>query len=378
MYIYYILFFVLAAFSFVEKFCSISKNKKKIIIYIFSALFVLLSAFYYGAAGDYHAYERTFQNSSINSVTIIEPLYSLINFAIRSFTNQYWILRLALAVIVMSLWAKVITRFENSFIEKNALTILFVLWALKQGNIFVIRSTIAVAICAYSLRYIEERKLWQFVVCSLTAFGFHMMTIVWFPAYFIFNKRKMRGIYYLGILLCFIFPSLVQNTIISLIPLVPSVYLKTKLTTYFINRAGWNGGNAYSTAFLTLKGSANMIIMVIFFIVVISRTKKCKQIISGNDYLNLNIERYEYYYNIYLIGALMYVISMITTIAVARAALPYTSMQFIILPGILDLPDFKRRIIDKFVVWALFVSYIFLRMYVSINDGAHTFTTIFM
>lgn len=150
----------------------------------------------------------------------------------------------------MCLWAKVITRFENCFIKENALTILFVLWALKQVNIFIVRSTIAVAICAYSFRYIEERKLCKFVVCLLVALGFHIMAIVWFPSCFLFNKRKMRRIYYFGILLCFIFPSLVQNIIISLIPLVPPGYIKTKLASYFISRAGWTGGSAYSAIFM--------------------------------------------------------------------------------------------------------------------------------
>lgn len=50
-----------------------------------------------------------------------------------------------------------------------------------------VRYGFAIVIVMYSLQYIFERKLWQYCVCMLLAFGFHYSAIVFWPMYFLYG-----------------------------------------------------------------------------------------------------------------------------------------------------------------------------------------------
>ena len=274
--------------SYVELFGKCSNKKKRYILFAISLFYIILSCVYRGPMGDFYVYEEEFIKTDISHLTNIEKnhfeyLYEVLSVIVRSFTSSYTVFRLVVATIVMWLWYKTYTYEPINFCSKYIFTILLVVWALSFGNIFIIRSTIACSICAYSIRYIYEKKPICFFLCCCLAFGFHTMSVIWTPAYFIYNCRKIR---------------------------------KTRIT--------------------------------IFILCIISL------VLSSH----------------YLFGVFIYIISLFTSLALSRAALPYTMFQYVLLPQIFEFKPFNKGA-KKQLTFIIFIFYLLLRMIVTIRGAAY-------
>ena len=60
-----------------------------------------------------------------------------------------------------------------------------------------IRQCIAIAIFAYSLKYVEERKSVQYFICAALATTMHTISIIYFPFYFLGNVKLKKKLYYI-------------------------------------------------------------------------------------------------------------------------------------------------------------------------------------
>ena len=363
--IYWYVYAILAIFSFCDIFSKLSKRTKKTIISLTLFFFAVLSSIYNGPCGDLYKYKEYFYYPISLQLTIFEPLYVYISSLVKTLTDSYSAFRFVIACIVMKLWYKILVERSACVYKDYSITILLILWALKEGHIFIIRSTIAVAIAIYSIRFIRERELKKFLITVLIMLGFHLMSIVWLPAYFVYYKNEYRKYYIYVAILFGIFHSRIAGLITGITSRIPGFYA-IKITSY-INKgmAGSTGGAAYDYNTLVLKGSANMILLIIIFLYVSYRKKQ----LAHQD-------EFEHMFNIYAFGAMLYVLSMSTAIALGRASLPYTTLQFIMLPYVFDLPEFKKNIAQKFTTYVCFMSYLTVRMIPQLTENM-SFVTIF-
>lgn len=314
--------------------------------------------------GDYTTYKAYFENITNSHLTNFqdnrfEYLYELINVIIHWFTTKYYILRLVMALIVMGLWYKIYTYWQDENNKRYALTTLFILWSLNFGNIFIIRSTVAVSICVYSIRYIEGKNLKKFLLSVIIAMGFHTMSIIWAGAYFIFRKSAWKKFYYIILGLVVLFSNYMAKFVLEIASyLGERIY--NSIYSYIMYGANQTFSVTYDNRFTTFKALLNIVFLLILFIYVVRRKEKMCTLQNEDRYLNL-----------YLIGSIVYVIALNSSNALTRAALTYNSAQYFLLPRMFDLPEIRRNITIKFMTFMLFVTYLYMRMYMNINSNAY-------
>lgn len=364
--IYYFLFFFFFAISFIEVVgVKIRRDYKRIIIFIVFVFLIVLSTIYYGPVGDLYEYENYFYNVKLSHLLHptkpFEKGYILLNAVLRLFSDQYWVLRLVLAIIVVAFWKKIIISKDDNFLLGKEFLALFCLWALKNGNIFIVRSSIAVVILIYSIRYIENKNFNKFFLMVFIAFMFHTIAIVFIPAYWLYHWKTSRKYLYLLIILAAIMSPVLPKIITYFAGFIPFTYIRSKIIHY-INDSGLISYTNLSYGQHLLKAMINMGSSVIMF-----------EFISRNT--NKMNDRFEGRLNLYTLGVLIYMIAINVSTGLTRAALPYMDMQIIMLPQLFECPFAKKNYTNRMILFVTFSLYLFLRMYVNL-DGLE-YTTMF-
>lgn len=369
--IYYMIFFCLVFLAFIEKFFYIPTRSKNCIILMYSLLLVYMSTIYSGKYGDKEVYELFFNAAS--SEMLLHPfngwfeyLYTLLILICKWIFNSYIFSRFILAFVVFSLWYIILTSKRYYFSKDNCFMILLILWMLDIGNIFIARSTIAMTICIFSLRYIETKEFKKFFITTAIAIGFHTMSIIWIFAYFAYHysrryNLKMWGI--IGCILPILIPSLFRNILIKITTISP-VLVQRALHNYLNFDRSNMFGMEFSIRTTMIKGMANMLLLIVVFGYVLKRKKQHS---SGSSVMSINI--LEGYYVIYLLGAVLYAISLGISIALSRAALPFTHMSIFLLPQLFELPECKKNIGFRFLIFWVLVLYIFLRFMLNLRGN---------
>ena len=356
--IYYLGFVYFLIASFMEVFCvKVNRNLKLMMLGIVFISLIFLSTIYYGPNGDVYAYERYFNSVKfshlIHPVEPFEKGYILLNAILRVFTNKYWVLRLAQAIIVIGLWWRIFLS-KDGFLYGKEFLALFCLWSLKQGNIFIARSSIAVCILIYSLKYIEEKRLNRFLTMFVIAMLFHTLAIVFLPAYWLYHWKGKRKFFYIAMIAAEILSPFLPNIITAIAGLIPHTYLRVKIIHY-INDIGLISYTSISYTQQLLKSLINMGSSVIIFEFISKNTRRENSKLEGRM-------------NLYALGVLIYMIAINVSTGMTRAALPYMDMQMILLPQIFDCPFANKNIGNRMIVFMVFVLYLFLRMYVNVIE----------
>ncbi len=373
--IYYIIFWSLVFFSFLEQFTNIRRGFKKYIVFLYSCLFVLMSTVYIGMLGDYHEYENFFYYVSLKDLRYVfngwfEFLYTLVNLIVKIYVNNYVVLRFVLAVFVMSVWFEIYVSGMSSIIQNNSVFIMLIVWTLNFGNVFIARSTISIALCLYSMRYVEKKEFRNYFLCTAAAFGFHTMSICWIIVYPLFHKIKHQVIYLFS-LLSMVFVMLFYDKIPGMLAIVARYSpprIQRSLYVYINSGIENMFGMQYSMRFTILKGMANIFLMIALFRYLNFRYKK-RADIEGVCF--------EKYFNVYLAGTAIYAVSMSVSIGLSRAAIPFTLTSAFLIPHIFNLPEMRRKIAFRFVVFVFLIMYLYLRFYLNIGNGTDDFNTIF-
>lgn len=166
-------------------------------------VYFIPAAIRYGIGQDYfYTYAPTFRwiaNKVINSEThslirYNEWGFTALNKIIACFTSDYqWI-------FVITALISLILVYQS--IKKDSVNIPFSVLMLVLGSYYLasynfVRQCIAIAIFAYSLRYVEERKPMQYFICAALATTMHTISIIYFPFYFLGNIKLKKKIYYI-------------------------------------------------------------------------------------------------------------------------------------------------------------------------------------
>lgn len=356
-----LVFLFLAILSFAELFLGKPKRLKFFWNIPLIIILLVLTTIRGGMRGDYVSYKENYlyitntSNLFVKENFYFEPLYSLLQWVCRKITDNFQIFLLVLGIIVIYLETCFATYFsvkgedhsKKSNTKRFYFTVLFVMWGLYLAGIFVIRSTIALMICLYSARYIEEKKAKKFLLCVLLATGFHVSALVFLPAYFIFwrktNLKTKINFLVFGsfILIISIRPlALIAGNIFG--GIIEYKIIQYLNATDFLWGTGMDAGSALPSLVKTLLNIGVLLIVGIYF---------------WN--FNKNCRFYEGYLNLYICGCVLYLATLTIGQAFARLSIYYNVFQVPIL--LYALEGNKKSNNNRKIYWLILVIYLLVR-----------------
>ncbi len=182
-----------AASSLMAYLCSNTSKRKsnRAVAVFFSALpLILISALRYDVGYDYLptyvGYFDLVKNEMVNSQNRLEWLWHLINKALALLNADYmWLFAVAALLFFTSVYSEIFRASPYPALSVFLLT--------GMGYLFVsfnaVRQMIGCGILLYAVRYIEERKLWKFLLCVVVAGGFHNSCYVFCITYWLSRIR---------------------------------------------------------------------------------------------------------------------------------------------------------------------------------------------
>lgn len=178
--------FIALASSFFALFYKENKLGKS--MYFISFLIVVVfAAIRKNVSADYSNYIGNFINIGINGQSArIEPGYWLLNRIIGIFTHNLNLIIIITSVITFSFIFYTIK--EYSVAPAVSVFFLFVLRDYEM-LICLIRQGIALAIVAYSFKFLIEGKLFKYFILILIATSFHYSALIFFLLYRVINKK---------------------------------------------------------------------------------------------------------------------------------------------------------------------------------------------
>lgn len=253
---------------------------------LFSILLICFAGFRYGLEADYFAYKEIFfAPAQSKIVERYEPGFKFFINAYKSVISceNFNGFVFVFAFISMGLKCLYFSRSENGIIALFVyFTLMFIMMEMNG-----IRHGIAVSFLFFAFDEAKNRKLIRFILLVLLASSFHISSLIFFPVYFIVNRKV--SIIQIGFLVIL---SLIAKFFI--VPMSLSILEKfqipaLKLYVLMVKSHLLNGG---SGKIVTVGGIRRVVILVLF--VLLERKKRfCNP-----------------YFNVYLLGSLMYLLFM--------------------------------------------------------------------
>lgn len=255
---------------------NLSEHSRKFYQLSLILLLIWFSGFRDGLGQDYEGYYENLKNGANLSFTTNEPLFSLFANIVyyTSFSSQFFFL--VMAIITNTLLINSFYRYNNTFI----IIFIFLTCVIFYFNTFnLVRQMCAASIFVYSVRYIENKQIFKYLVLILAAISIHASAIFLVPVYFIINRNIPKNVI-LFILILSIYIGQIKQ--INLLPLL-SKYIP--LYSYYLDE-----GKLITTSsgFLTLF--FNLCLILLLF---------CKKIISSDIKNNIA-------FNLFFIGVILY------------------------------------------------------------------------
>lgn len=364
---YYSIFVLLAFFSFIEIFCKLDKGIERLLERVVILSCIIISSLINDEFGDLINYKYLFNNTSINDnlfsaisqgvFELTEPLYGALNYAIKILGGNFRTFLIFEACFVNILIYYIAKNFfyserNNNSTKDYIITIYFIMWCLGLWNIIIIRQTLAVALCWYSIRYIIKKRKIPFYLCVASATLIHASELFWIPAYYIYNqgvkgRRKRYRLYFLLIIFCIIGIFLIR----PIANVLPGM-IGRKVRSY-ISHGNDTYGLSYSLTFILLKTFFNIFIVLILAV-----------------YLSINLKHSKTLGGIialYTTGAAIVFCTSFVNTQLSRLAQAYTMVSFFIFPYIFKQ---KLKIYEKEIFFVFFISYMAFRLYISIHGNA--------
>ena len=211
MIIYIILFLIPVIFFLYYKDNKQASYKPFLFFFVFLALFVGLSDMLGGY--DRYIYGDLFDNladqlkagtpiisSDINQAYSTEFGYIGFNWAIAHITSNRYIF---IFLYTICMYAIILHSFRKYAKNYSLASILFLALVFFFSFTYP-RQMFAAAVIGLSIRYIIERKFLKYCAIIFAAFSFHNSAIIFFPMYFIANRKYSKAHILLLISVCFV------------------------------------------------------------------------------------------------------------------------------------------------------------------------------
>ncbi|MEQ1080468.1 MULTISPECIES: EpsG family protein [Acinetobacter calcoaceticus/baumannii complex] len=356
---------ILFPFAFLDN--AFNNQYKRLIIWFFCSLFVVLGGIKWNTGTDWNAYYYNFLNSvtydrAVNSPTSFEWGYSTLNYLINSLTGSFTVFLLIFSFITIYLKYKVLI--NRQFISYGLFG-LFCFYCYTMGDIISWRQAFAISLILFSIFFIIKRDFLPFLLCIVIASLFHRSAVICLLIYYAYNlnisKKNMLLIFIASMFLgLFLFKFKVSNLNI---PFLSGLEL---FSAYQEKLDAYNdiGQVSYGQVDSTLSNFLGYLRKAIFVIPMILLVKKDNKIIYG-------------LMNISLIGSVIYFVLGAIASDFKRLGGYFDIFDIILVPAILYGIESKKVRYFLIFIYALFM---LLRLYASIYnfwDIYDPFITIF-
>lgn len=158
-------------------------------------LLVIQFGFRWETGTDWHSYLYHFEN--IDGFSLSVPFFNRFEFGYNLFT---WLVAVCFSsytifLIVHSLLYFLILLPSIKQCANYVFIPLLMYYSFTMGMMGSHRQLIAIAICLYSLRFVFNRNLYQFLLSIFIASNFHVTAILFIPYYFFNRQIKIRDFF---------------------------------------------------------------------------------------------------------------------------------------------------------------------------------------
>lgn len=199
---------IIYLFLFIYFFINIIKNKKSRVDFIFlQIILIFLLSFTYKMGSDWIPYQRFYNN--IDNINIFEyksfeigyTLYCFFMKKIFGFNYEIF-MGITIGTCIYILLKELKKRTNNYFLATFIFTVQYLFNTSVEP---VVRQLIALTILVYALKYIEEKKLYKFILFVVLASQFHMSAIIFLAIYGLekvnIKKRTIIILFFVSIFL---------------------------------------------------------------------------------------------------------------------------------------------------------------------------------
>lgn len=361
--VYVVVFVFLMVLSFMELFAGIRRNTRFFQGILLVTLLVLTTV-RGGERADYVAYKEVYiyavNTSSLfaKGNFLLEPLYCLLQWLCKSVVDNFQFFLFVIGSLVIFFEHRFAMSFSVGSRESDGkiryslegqyyFTIFFILWGVCLANVYVIRSTIALVICLYSLQFIWKKKFGKFVLCVIIAVGFHYSALVFFPAYFIFwCKAKLItkvNIFILGSVLF----SIMIRPVALIVSRIFGGVVGGKIQNYLgaTDLMASTGMEGSSVALTLIKILLNIGLILVIGIYSWKFNKKDRY--------------YGGYMNLYITGSILRIAALTVGYAFARLSIYYNIFQVPIL--VYAIKGNGKDNSNRKIYWLVLVLYLMVR-----------------
>lgn len=360
--IFYIIIFISL---FLTSFLEVISNNKKYSIIIFSLflfIFFILSFIRWKTGTDWESYYEMYTwidkpwNNFNNGM---ESGYNFVNHLGKFLFNSYTGVLFLFSTIIYTCTGRTYIT-----LSKYPITSLFLSFCiLSFAHIMYVRQNVAVAITGWSVYYIITQKKWNFIACVLIASLFHRTSLIFLLAYPVFHKNYSAKYYCLSIIGALAIGTLVGKLFLNIIGGLGLGIISSKINGY-LELGSEDNSMAISTTTVLVKGFINrsFMLFLIFY---------CKYKLKHNSLFFNGLT------NLYILGTILYFITLPLSISLARIAVYMDSLQVILIPYIIYQ---QKTLYNRILFFILVSSYFYLRFYlyiISFKTAYIPFITIF-
>lgn len=180
-------------------FINAPSKRQNQIIFILCFVCFLLTGFRWEFGGDWEVYYSYFQK--INSFALDEGSFEygwvILSFVVKKLCASYIVFQFLMAAIIFFC-------IHQSFKKISVVPVLsfMIYFAIMQGGIDYVRSTIATIIIIYSYTYVVEKRLYAFLMMVIFAGAIHASAYIAFPIYWIYHNRLRYRYYFVLFVVC--------------------------------------------------------------------------------------------------------------------------------------------------------------------------------
>lgn len=287
---------------------------------------------------DWESYYDSFYYFSEAYEGYYEPGYLALLSFIRGFTSNYTLFLTVLTFLSISIKVSFFFKYHKEFF----FTLLFLFYCYYFGDIFAVRQNLAVSLTLFSTVFIIKRKPICFVLAVLLASSFHTSAVLYFFAYYFYwNKINDKVFYYLiGFSILFGLVG-VGGIILNLILKALGIegFVGEKINNYL----NGDGDDFNSNPLISyLLGVVKRLLLIPVFIYIKNRSQERFVNIQG-------------YFNLYMIGNIIYFLFAKDLVVFVRASVPYLLFEiFLIGYTLLYFKSSKKKLLLIFVFTVLF------------------------
>lgn len=186
---YLILFIIILSLCLLRMLFSRNSKIGFFISGLVTLILILVSGLRYNVGTDYTNYIIMY-NRIGNGIFQqgLEPGYSLLNLLINKLgLGSQWVFIISSSIIGIAVFKLVEKKSPNpglSMFMYFSINILYI-----SLNFNLVRQGIAVGFLIFSLKYIEDKKIWKYIFLILVGSMFHYTILFFMPLYFVLNKN---------------------------------------------------------------------------------------------------------------------------------------------------------------------------------------------